>query len=97
MDYNGIPPTLLGYITVEVQVGKRTIKKAMMIIARDGKKKVTSGEDWLAQLNFQVAEATQGSEYNTNVNNVEFSPELKFIQQKFPKIFIMQGIIVTPN
>ena len=90
VDYNGRPLNLLGYITVEVQVGKQIIKKAMMIRARDGKKSLV-GRDWLAQLNFQVAEAKQESEYNKNVisslNKVELSPELKLIQSKSSMIF----------
>ena len=61
-------------------MGKRIIKKARMIIAPDGKKSLV-GRDWLAQLNFRVAEASQESEFNKNkyssVNNAQFSPELK--------------------
>ena len=38
VDYNGRPlMNFFGYITVEVQVGKRIMKKPRMIMRRDGK------------------------------------------------------------
>ena len=97
VDYNGRPLNLLGYITVEVQVWKRIIKNAVMIIARDGKKSLLR-RDWLAQLNFREAKAKQESEYNKNVNksvnNVELLPELRILQQKLPNIFSRHGKFV---
>ena len=38
VDYNGKPLNLIGFINVDVQLGKRTIKRARIVIARDGKK-----------------------------------------------------------
>ena len=90
LDYNGRPPNLFGFISVDVQVGKRNMKKARLIIARDGKRSLI-GRDWLAQLNFHAAEAKQSSEYKNIINNienkVELSLELKRIKQKFRKSF----------
>ena len=96
VDYNGKRLNLLGYITVDGQVERRNIKKAKLIIVRDGKRSLI-GRDWLTQLNFRVAKASKESEYPFIVNNieskVELSPELKRIQQKFPKIFSRKGKI----
>ena len=50
-EYNEKPLNLLGFINVDDQVGKETIKKARMVIAREGKKSLV-GRDWLTQLNF---------------------------------------------
>ena len=61
-----------------------------MVIARDGKLLLV-GRDWLAQLNFKVREASQGSEDNKiengSANEAEMSSEQKLIKQKFPKNF----------
>ena len=96
VDYNGKPLNLVGFINVDVQVGKRTIKRARIVIARDGKKSLV-GRDWLTQLTYRVAEATKEGECTNTVNiienNVELAPELKRISQKFPKIFSRQGKI----
>ena len=37
VDYNNKPLNLLGFITADVKVGKRTIKNARIVITRDGK------------------------------------------------------------
>ena len=96
VDYNGKPLNLIGFINVDVQVGKRTIKRARIVIARDGKKSVL-GRDWLTQRNYRVAEASKEGECKNTVNkienNVELAPELKRIKQKFPEIFSRQGKI----
>ena len=48
-------------------------------------------------MNFRVAKASKECDYSFNVNNieskVELSPELKRIQQKFPKLFSRKGKI----
>ena len=94
VDSNGKLFNSLGFITVDVQVGTRNIQKARFAIARDRKGSL-SGRDWLAQLNFYVAEVTQSSEYtntiSTIVNKVELSPELRRYQQKLPRIFARKG------
>ena len=45
VDYNGKPLNVLGFKTVDVQVRKRNIKKASLVIARDGKRPLF-GRDW---------------------------------------------------
>ena len=48
VDYNGKPLKLvkLGFITVDVQGGKRNIKEARLVIARDGKKSLIGVIGW---------------------------------------------------
>ena len=103
VDYSGRPLNLLGFTTVDVKVGKKKIKKARVVITRDGKKSLI-GRDWLISLNFTVADTNNKSEYNNSINNIssnktkiekiELSPELKRIKQKFPEISSRQGKIV---
>ena len=96
VDYNEKPLNLIGFINVDVQVGKRTIRRARIVIARDGKKSLV-GRDWLTQLNCRVSEASKECESTNTVykfeNDVEIAPELKRNKQKFPKIFSRQGKI----
>ena len=68
-----------------MQVRKRNIKKARLVIAICGKKSLI-GRNWLIQLNFHVAEAKPESEYNNIINHVdkvELSPEIKQMKNKF--------------
>ena len=80
VDYSGKPLNLIGFVNVDVQVGKRTIKRARIVIARDGKKSLVR-RDWLKQLNYRVAEASKEGECTNTVNKIEskieLSPELK--------------------
>ena len=65
-------------------MGKQILKQARFVIARVGKKSVTS-RGWLARLNFKVDKSSEKSEYNNNIinniniktNKTEMSPELK--------------------
>ena len=66
VDYNNQLPNLVGSINVEVQVAKRKIKNARIVITRDGKRSLI-GREWLAQLNYHVGEANSNSEYNNVV------------------------------
>ena len=100
VDSNGRPLNLLGFINLDVQVGKKTIKKSRMVNSREGKKSLV-GRDWLTQLNSRVAEAKFESEYEHSVNNVvnkvELSQDLKRIKQKFSNFFERQGRIFGHN
>ena len=51
----------MGFITADVQVGRKKNKNAKIVITRDGKRSLI-GRDWLAQLNFRVGEANKNSE-----------------------------------
>ena len=68
--YTGRPLNLLGYNMLEVQVGKRTIKRTRIVIAREGKKSLVD-RDRLAELEFRVAGANQKSEYNKTVISIK--------------------------
>ena len=70
-----------------------SVKRARIVIARDGKKSLL-GRDWFTQLNFRVVESSKEDEYtnivNSLVNKIEMSPELKRIQQRIAYIFSRQ-------
>ena len=55
VDYDNKPLNLLGYATVNVKVGKRTIR---VVITRDGKRSLI-GRDWLNQLIFTARKQTE--------------------------------------
>ena len=69
------------------------------------RKKSIIGRDWLARLNFKVAESSNNSEFNNNIisnndiktNKTEKSPELQRMENNFPKILKRQGKIVGKN
>ena len=97
VDYNGRPLNLVGYITVDVEVGKQKMTRARIVISRDGKKSLI-GRDWLTKLNYRLTEKQNEGECKNIVNNIvrkeELSPELKQIQKKFPKVFKRTGKII---
>ena len=80
-DYNNKPLNLLGFTTVDVQVGK--IKNAKILITKDGKRSLI-GRDWLTQLNFRVGEVTRNCEHNKTVNNI--NEQAKELKKKFPEL-----------
>ena len=55
VDYNGRPLNLMGYVTVDVGIGKK-LKGAKIIVTRDGQRSLI-GRDWLTKLNFCLAES----------------------------------------
>ena len=64
VDYNQKPLNLAGSKQVIVNVGKRTIKNARILISRDGGKSLIR-RDWLAKLNCRVAQSKSLVEYNS--------------------------------
>ena len=70
VDYHNKLLNLLEFTTVEVQVGKKKLKNARILIRRDGKRSLI-GPDWLDQLNLHVGEVKETSEYNQTVNNIK--------------------------
>ena len=69
VDYNGRPLNLVGYITLNVEVGKQEMRGAKIVISRNGKKSLI-GRDWLTKLNYRTIEAQNESEYKNIVNNI---------------------------
>ena len=49
VDYDNQPLNLLGFISVEVQVGKRKIKNARIVITRVGKRSLSGETGWYNQ------------------------------------------------
>ena len=84
MDYNNKPLNLLGFMTADVKVGKRTIKNARIVITRDGKRSPI-GRDWLKQLNFRVGEANGNSDYFNIIQNISERQDIEKLREKFPK------------
>ena len=92
VDYNNKPLNLLGFTSVDVKVGKRTIKNARIFITRDGKRSLI-GRDWLNQLNFRVREAGENSEYTNIIKSISERKTLVNLKEKFPQLFTRQGRI----
>ena len=90
VDYRNKPLNLLGYKTVNVTVGKRTMKNARIVITRDGKRSLI-GRDWLNELNFKVGEVNGNSEYAHIVHNISERQVTEVFTQTFPKFFSRQG------
>ena len=91
VDYHNKPLNLLGFTTVEVQVGKKKLKNARILITRGNGKRSSIGRDWLNQLNFRVGEVKQKGEYNQTVNNInktsDKNKDLEALRKKVPKLF----------
>ena len=85
VDYNNKPLKILRLMTVNVKVGKRTIKNAKTVISRDGKRSLI-GRDWLNQLNFRVGEANGNYEYSNIINHISERQNIEQIN-KFPELF----------
>ena len=70
VDYKNQPLNLVRFINVEIELEKRKIKNARIVIVRDGKRSLI-GRDWLAQLNYLVAVANSNSEHSTVVGHIK--------------------------
>ena len=73
VDFNKRPLKILGYLRVAVEVGRRAINEARVLVVEDGAKPIV-GRDWLIALQYKIAQPmTEGecSEFdNIVVNNV---------------------------
>ena len=92
VDYNNKPLNLLGFMTAEVKVIRKTIKNARIVITRDGKRSLI-GRDWLNQLNFRMGEANGNSEYSNIIQNISERQDSEKLKEKFPKLLRRQGKI----
>ena len=79
VDYNNEPLNLLGFETVDLQVGKLKLKNARIVINRDGKRSLI-GRDWRTQLNFRVGKANGNSEYTNMFSNISERREIETIK-----------------
>ena len=89
VDYNNKPLNLLGFVTADVKVGKRTIKNARIVITRDGKRPLID-RDCLNQLNFRVGEANGNSDYFNIIQNISERQDIEKLREKFPKLLSRQ-------
>ena len=91
VDFNGKPLHLLGYVFCELQVNDSYVKKARILIAKEGTKSII-GREWLSTLNCQVAPEQKGEfEVNSIKKDQELSVETKQIVKDFPKLFERRG------
>ena len=60
------PRELVGFVKVDVKLGKKLIWNTRIVITKDGQRSLT-GQDWLANLGFELAEAAKHSEYTINI------------------------------
>ena len=91
VDYDNQPLNLVRFITADVQVGRKKVKNARIVITRNGQRSLI-GRDWLDQLNFRLGEANKNSEYNNDVNNINNQNiNSEKIKQTFPNLFIRKG------
>ena len=55
VDYNERPLNLVGYITVDEELGKQKMRCGRIVLSRDGKKLLV-GRDWLTKLNYRLTD-----------------------------------------
>ena len=94
MGYNGKTRNLLGFIKVDVKLGKELVRKARIVISRDGKRSIIGG-DWLTKLQLKVVEQLIKSEYTVDlIQNLKTKPEtsneLRRLEQKHPELLSRQ-------
>ena len=87
VDFNGKPLQLLGYVFCELQVNDVYIKKARVLIAKNGTKPII-GREWLTTLKYK-------QKGELDVNSIEkekdLSAETKQFVKEFPKLFERRG------
>ena len=94
VDFNGKPLKLLGYVFCQLQVGEKVMKKARVLVAREGMKSIV-GREWLSTLKFKMVQKPVGeSEINIIEKEGEkLSQETKALVNEFPNLFSRKGKI----
>ena len=94
VDFNGKPLKLLGYVFCQLQVGEKVIKKARVLVAREGMKSIV-GSEWFSTLKFKMVQKPVGeSEINVIEKEGEkLSQETKALVNEFPNRFSRKGKI----
>ena len=91
VDFNGKPLQLLGYVFCELQVNDVYIKKARVLIAKNGTKSII-GREWWTTLKYKFVPEHKGE---LDVNSIEkekdLSAETKQFVKEFPKLFERRG------
>ena len=88
VDFNGKPLNILGYVFCELQVGNQYVRKARILVARQGVKS-TIGREWLSSLKLEIAPKSQ-DECECIVNSIEKEEceKLSNETKKFVKEFL---------
>ena len=92
VDFNGKPLNLLDYVFSQLQVGEKFIKKARILVAKEGMKSIV-GREWLSTLKFKLIQnPTCDSKINVFEKEVEQLSEVtKTFVNNFPKKFSRKG------
>ena len=85
VDFNGKPLKLLGYVFCQLQVGEKVIKKARVLVAREGMKTIV-GRELLSTLKFKMVQKPVG-------DPEKLSQETKALVNEFPNLFSRKGKI----
>ena len=91
VDFNGKPFKLLGYVFFEIQANDSYIKKARILIAKNGMKSII-GREWLSTLRHKLVPEGE-LEVNVVDRESELSAETKQFVKELPKLFERKGKI----
>ena len=97
VDFNGKPLQLLGYVFCELQVTDVYIKKARVLIAKNGTKS-NIGREWLTTLKYKLVPGQKGElEVNSIEKEKDLSAETKQFVKDSPKLFERRGKVKNHN
>ena len=82
---------MLGYVFCELQVGNQYVRKATILVARQGVNSIF-GTEWLSTLMLEIASRNQdkGELISKSIEKEEsdkLCEEIKIIVKEFPKLF----------
>ena len=89
VDFNGKPFKLLGYVICELQVNGKCIKKARILIAKNGTKSIIGREE-LSTVRYNLVPEGE-LEVNVVDKESELRAETKQFVKEFPKLFERKG------
>ena len=95
VDFNGKSLNILGYVFCELQVGNQYVRKARILVARQGVKSII-GREWLSTLKIEIAPKSQDKDEYI-VNSIEKeecekqSDETKMFVKNFQNYFREKG------
>ena len=92
-DYNRKKLDLLGAMYAKVEVGDNCIKRARILVAKEGTKALI-GRDWLKQLQYEITPAqTTADNSIMRLTEIEMDEEGQRVSENFPKLFMREGKI----
>ena len=97
VNFNRRPLPLLGYMFVSIQVGKTTMSKARVLVAKKGAKSIV-GRDWLTALKYKIEQPmTRGENIVNSIScesanpEIKLSPDAEQLVEEFPNLFKRRG------